>query len=127
MDLVGRQTNMKKILILLIAIIFTISLTACGPAVTLTEYDDVEVELIELYYKPPIVIPVRAGKVTIMSTRPAIYRVTVKFSEKEYNVYGSKNYKLCKNKEKYTKLKAVLETKHYEDGTVSISIKELKE
>lgn len=127
MDLVGRQTNMKKLLILLIAIIFTVSLTACGPAVILIEYDDVEVELIELYYKPPIVIPVRAGKVTIMSTQPAIYRVTVKFSEKEYNIYGSKNYKLCKNKEKYTKLKAVLETKHYEDGTVSISITELKE
>lgn len=127
MDLVGRQTNMKKILILLIVIIFTISLTACGPTVTLTEYDDVEVELIELYYKPPIVTPVRAGKVTVMTTQPAIYRVTVKFSEKEYKVYGSKNYNLCKNKEKYTKLKAVLETKHYEDGTTSTSIKELKE
>ena len=111
----------RKIIFVLTFLVFTvIFLTSCTK-LTREEYIDVEAVITDTYYKPPYTTYVMCGKVPMVTTHPAEYRVTVKYDGAEYNINGSKFYK--ENKDKVGKsVKVVLHKKYYDDGSVKQDI-----
>lgn len=113
--------NTRKIIFVLTFLVFTvIFLTSCNK-LTREEYTDVEAIITDTYYKPSYTTYVMCGKVPMVTTYPAEYRVTVKYDGVEYNISGSKFYK--ENKDKIGKsVKVVCHKKYYDDGSVKQDI-----
>ena len=67
----------------------------------------------------------RAGKVTILQTHPAVNRITVEYNGIEYSVNDRETYEKYQDKVgEYTN--AVLEVRTYDDGTVKYDILSLE-
>ena len=86
---------MKKYF-LLVLLIITFCLSGCSKVVS-TEINDVEVSIVDKYYRSTYVSPVSTGKTVILVTHPATYQINVEYNGVEYTLYGSDTY----NKYKY--------------------------
>ena len=96
------------------------SLAGCAKLIN-TEYENVEVNIVDEYHRGMYVTPIRAGKVTTMVTHPAVYRITVEYNGVEYTISGSDTYN--KYKEKVGQIAiGTLEIRTYDDGTVKYDI-----
>ena len=100
------------------------SLTGCAKLVN-TECENVEVIIVDKYYREMYMTPVFSGKTLTMITHPAVYRVTVEYNGVEYMISGSDTYKKYKEKIGQTAI-GTLEIRTYDDGTVKYDITELE-
>lgn len=116
---------MKKILIILLAmLILTFSLTGCAKCIS-TETSTVQVQITGEYHKAMYITPVFNEKTTTMITHPAVYRITVEYNGVEYDISGSDTYNKYSDKiGEYTN--GTLQTKKYDGGTVRYNIVELE-
>lgn len=101
------------------------SLTGCAKLVN-TEYKNVEVEIVDEYHRGMYITPIFNGKTTIMITHPAIYQITVRYNNVEYDISSRDTYeKYC---DKVGQLiVGVLETRTYDNGTVKCEIVDLED
>lgn len=114
----------KRILVFSMFMIMILSLVGCAKLVS-TEYENVEVNIIDEYHKGMYITPVFNGKTTMMVTHPAVYRITVEYNGVEYTISGSDTYN--KYKEKVGQIAiGTLEIRTYDDGTVKYDITELE-
>jgi hypothetical protein len=113
--------KIRKIIFVLTFLILTVTFLTSCTKLTNEEYIDVEAVITDTYYKPPYTTYVMCGKVPVVNTYPAEYRITVKYEGVEYNISGSKFYK--ENKDKIGKtVKVVCHKRYYEDGSVKKDI-----
>ena len=100
------------------------SLAGCAKLIN-TEYENVEVNIVDKYHRGMYMTPIRTGKVTTMVTHPAVYRITVEYKGVEYTISGSDTYNKYKGKVGQTAT-GTLEIRTYDDGTVRYDITELE-
>ena len=105
-------------LLLLITLVF--SLVGCAKCIC-TEYENVEVTIVDKYYRAMWIQPVRTGKVTTFITHPARYEITVEYNDIEYTISGSDTYDKYKDKIGQIII-GELEIKTYDDGTVKYNV-----
>lgn len=114
----------KRILTFLVFMIMIFSLTGCAKLVS-TECKNVEVNIVDEYYRGMYVTPIFNGKTTSMITHPAVYRITVEYNGVEYTISDRDTYN--KYKEKVGQIAiGTLEIRTYVDGTVKYVITELE-
>ena len=95
-------------------------LTGCAKCIS-TEYENVEVNIVDEYHRNTYITPIRVGKVTTMVTHPAVYRITVEYNGVKYTVSGNDTYNKYKDMVGQTAM-ATLEIRTYDDGTVRYNI-----
>lgn len=117
--------SIKKIISILLAICIVLSLTDCAKLAN-TEYQNVEVEIVDEYHRGMYITPIFNGKATTMITHPAIYRITVRYNNVEYNISGSDTYKKYCDKVGQSTI-GVLEIRTYDNGTIKYEIVQLEE
>lgn len=100
------------------------SLVGCAKLIS-TEYENVEVNIIDEYHRGMYVTHIRAGKTTTMVTHPAVHRITVEYNNVEYTISGSDTYNKYKDKVGQTTT-GTLEIRTYDDGTIKYNITELE-
>ena len=114
----------KKVLSIVVIICLMFSLVGCAQLVS-TEYDSVEVNIVDKHYRGAWLQPVRAGKVTTFITHPARYEIIVEYKSVEYTIDDSDTYNRYKDKIGQTTV-GTLEIRTYDDDTVEYDITELK-
>lgn len=119
------MSNIKRIIasILLIMCLMFV-LTGCAKCIS-TEYENVEVNIVDEYHRGMYVTPIRAGKVTTMVTHPAVYRITVEYNGVEYTISGSDTYNKYKDMVGQTTT-GTLEIRTYDNGFVRYDITSLE-
>ena len=102
------------------------SLVGCTKLVS-TEYENVEVKIIDVYYKPSYTTITYnvALKMPMVQAHPAVYRITVEYNDIEYTISGSDTYNKYKEKVGQTTT-GTLEIRTYDDGTVKYDITTLE-
>ena len=115
---------MKKIISILATVCLMFSLVGCAKVIN-TEYQEVEVKVVDSYHRAMWIQPVRAGKVTTYVTHPAVYKITVEYNGVEYSVSGSDTYNKYKNCIGSTTT-GTLEINTYDDGTIKYDITKLQ-
>jgi hypothetical protein len=115
---------MKKILSIMMIICLVSSLVGCAKLVN-TEYENVEVCVVDICHRGMWLQPVRAGKVTTFITHPDEYEVTVEYNGVSYTIDDEDTYNRYKGKIGQTAI-GTLEIRTYDDGTVKYDITELK-
>ena len=110
----------KKFLVLLSIMIMMFSLVGCAKCIG-TEYENVEVRIVDEYHRSMYITPIIAGKVTTMITHPAVYRITVEYNGVEYIISGSDTYNKYKDKVDQVTI-GTLEIRTYDDGTTRYDI-----
>lgn len=117
---------MKKIFILILVLLLGCSIL-CGCAELIsTEYETVQAEIIDEYYRGGYMVPMRVGKVTTMRHVPATYRITVRYEGVEYYFGGHDTWEQYKDMVGET-VAATLEIRTYDDGTIKRDITALGE
>ena len=116
--------RIKKLIAIMAIICLIFSLVGCAKLVS-TEYENVEVNIVDEYHRGMYVTPIRAGKVTTMVTHPAVYRITVEYNGVEYTISGSDTYNKYKEKVGQTAT-GTLEIRTYDDGSVRYDITALE-
>lgn len=114
---------MKRMSFMMI-ICLIISLTSCAKLVN-TEYENVEVNVVDIHHSAMWLQPIRAGKVTTFVTHPAEYDVTVEYNGVNYTIDDEDTYNRYKDKIGQTTI-GTLEIRTYDDGTVKYDVTELK-
>lgn len=99
------------------------SLVGCAKCIS-TEYENVEVNIVDEYHRGMYTTPMRVGKVTTIQTHPAVYRITVEYNDVEYTISGSDTYNKYKDKVGQTTI-GTLEIRTYDDGSVRYDITSL--
>ena len=110
----------KNILMLLLLLVIVFSLVGCAECIS-TEYENVEVKIVDEYYSPTWYQPVFTGKSTALITHPATYRITIEYNGVEYTFSDSDTYDRYKDKVGQTTIGA-LEIRNYDDGTIRYDI-----
>lgn len=110
----------NKILALLLFALLAFSLVGCAKCIS-TEYDNVEVTVVDVYHRGTYVTPIRVGKVTSTIVHPAIWHTMVEYNSVEYTISGSDIYHKYKDKINQTAI-GKLEIRTYDDGTVRYDI-----
>ena len=102
------------------------SLVGCAKLVS-TEYENVEVKITDVYYKPSYTITTYdvVLKMPMVQSYPAIYIVTIEYNGIEYTLSDSDTYNKYKEKVGQTAI-GILEIHTYDDGTVKYDITELE-
>lgn len=116
----------KRILAFLVFAIMILSLTGCAKLVS-TEYENVEVKITDVYYKPSYTTTTYnvALKMPMVQAHPAVYRITIEYNGIEYTLSDSDTYN--KYKDKVGQMVAgTLRIRTYDDGTVKHDITELE-
>lgn len=80
-----------------------------------TEYQEVEVTIVDEHYQAHRVIPVHAGKVTTMITHPARCEIIVDYNGKEYVINDENTYNQYKERIGETTT-GTLQVKTYQNG-----------
>ena len=106
----------KTILMFLLIAVMMFSLVGCAKCIS-TEYENVEVNIVDKYYRAMYMTPMRVGKVTTIVTHPAVHRITVEYDGIEYTINGSDTYNRYKNKIGQSTI-GTLEIRTYDDGSV---------
>lgn len=114
--------NRMFALLLLVMLIF--SLVGCAKCIS-TEYESVEVVIVDKYRRGMWMQPIRAGKVTTHIVHPAIWRITVEYNGGEYTVSGQDTYDKYEDKIGQNTI-GKLEIKTYDNGTVEYDIVSLE-
>lgn len=115
---------MKKILSIAAMLFLVIQLFGCAKCIN-TEYENVEVTVVDEYQRGMSVTPILSGKTVIMHTRPAVYRITVEYKGVEYSINGKDTYEIYKDMVGKT-VNATLEIKYYDNESVRYDVIELK-
>ena len=110
----------KKILVLLSIMIMMFSLIGCTKCIN-TEYESVEVSIVDEYYRKMWFQPVFTGKTSALITHPAQYNITVEYDGSEYTFDDSDTYDKYKDKVGQTVI-GTLEIRTYDDGTQKYNI-----
>lgn len=114
----------NRILALLLLAALLLSLVGCVQCISV-EYQDVDVVIVDEYYRAPYTTFIWSGKVMIPITNAAIYRITVQYNGAEYAIGGSSTYNKYKDKVGQTVM-GKLEIKTYDDGTATYDIVSLE-
>lgn len=114
----------NRMFVLLLLAVFIFGLVGCAKCIS-TEYENVEVTIVDEYHRAARVQPMIVGKVTMIITHPAIWRITVEYDSVEYTVSGSDTYHKYEDKVGQTTI-GELEIKTYDDGTVKYDIVSLE-
>lgn len=116
---------MRK-LITTIALIFIMMFTLVGcREVVNVETQEVEVSVVDEYYRGSYITPVYNGKTTIMITHPATYKITVKYEDVEFVLNGRDIYNEYSDKVGQTTM-GTLKITTFDDGSIDWDIVELK-
>lgn len=110
------------IVLLVLLPVFTI-MAGCAELIS-TEYETVQVKIVDKYHRGSYLTPMRAGKVTTYITHPAVWRITVEYEGVEYSISGHDTYDRYKDMVGET-ISATLEIRRYDDGTIKYDITEL--
>lgn len=113
-----------KIISLVVIICLVFLLVGCAKVVN-TEYESVEVNIVDIHHRAMWLQPMKAGKVTTFITHPAVYEITVEYNNVEYTIDDQDIYDRYKDKIGQTAI-GTLEIRTYDDGTVRYNITELK-
>lgn len=117
---------MKKYITLFLLLIHLCILAGCTKCIN-TEYKEVEVNIIDEYYKPSYTTVEYnvTLKMPMTKSHPAVYRITVEYDGINYVMSGSSTYNKYKDKvgEVCT---GSLEVRSYDDGTKKYRIVSLK-
>lgn len=121
---------MKKIIIIALILILVLLpvitvMAGCAKLVS-TEYETVQVEIVDQYHRGSYMTPCRVGKVTTFITHPAVYRITVAYNGVEYSISGHDTWEQYRYMVGMT-VPATIETRVYDDGTVKYDIVALGE
>lgn len=100
------------------------SLVGCAKLIS-TEYENVEVNIVDEYHRGGYVTPIRVGKVTTTVIHPAVYKIMVEYKGIEYTISGSDTYNKYKEKVGQTTT-GTLEIRTYDDGSVKYNITALE-
>lgn len=114
----------NRMLVLLLLAVFLCNLVGCAKCIS-TEYENVEVVIVDKYHRAMWMQPIRAGKVTTMITHPAVWRITVEYNGVAYTVNGRDTYDKYKDKIGHTTI-GELEIRTYDDCTVEYNIVSLE-
>lgn len=114
----------NRIFTLLLLLVMIFSLVGCAKCIS-TEYESVEVVIVDKYHRGMWMQPIRAGKVTTFITHPAVWRITVEYNGVKYYVNGNDTYNKYKDKIGQTTI-GELEIKIYDDDTVKYNIVSLE-
>ena len=111
---------MKKLIILFL--IFTIFLTGCAKLIN-TESEVVEAEVVYTYHRDVMILPRRVGKITIMTTYPARYEVTVQYNNIKTIIKSQELYEQVKIGDKVS---CNLITKYYDNNSIEKELEWIK-
>ena len=112
---------MKKIiLVLLSTLALMFVLVGCEKCIS-TEYENVEVDIVDEHYKSEWFQPVFNGKSMALITHPAQYHITIEYNGIEYTIDGRDTYDRYKDKVGQTTI-GTLEIRTYDDGTIRYDI-----
>lgn len=117
------MSEIKKVISILAIMCLMFSLVGCAKCIS-TEYENVEVNIVDEYHRGMYTTPMRVGKVTTIQTHPAVYRITVEYNDVEYTISGSDTYNKYKDKVGQTTI-GTLEIRTYDDGSVRYDITSL--
>lgn len=114
---------MRKRILITIALCLALLLSGCAKLVS-TEYETVEVTIIDKYHRDMYITYLKAGNTNITQIHPAEYYIGVEYDNVRYVISGSDTYNQYKDKvgEKTT---GTLEIRTYDNDTVRYAIKEL--
>lgn len=113
----------KFVAIMVLSFIMMFSLVGCRKVVSV-ETQEVEVSIVDEYYRGSYFSPVFNGKFTTMINHPAIYRITVEYEGVEFVLSGKDIYNKYSNQVGETTM-GTLEIKTYDDGSTKWDIIEL--
>lgn len=116
--------RIKKFMTIMAIVCLAFSLAGCKKLVR-TEYEKVEVNIVDEYHRGMYVTPVFNGKTTGMVTHPAVYRITVEYNGIKYTISGSNTYNKYKSKVGQAAT-GILRIRTYDEGTVKYDITELE-
>lgn len=117
--------NVKNIMfIFLLLALLVFNLVGCAKCIS-TEYENVEVTIVDKYHRAMWMQPIRSGKATTFITHPAVWHITVEYNGVEYTVSGSDTYDRYKDNIGQT-TNGQLEIRTYDDGTVKYDIVSLE-
>lgn len=114
----------KTTCILLIMLLLVISLTGCAKCVSVVR-KEVEVEVVDAFYSPTKITPVRVGKVWTYPVAPAKYRITVRYGGTARTFDDQFIYERYKDKVG-SYVTGILETTTYDNGYIEARIVSLK-
>lgn len=115
---------MKRIISIICLLFIFINLVGCAKCIS-TDYENVEVAIVDKYHRAMWLQPVRAGKTTTYITHPATWYITVEYDGVKYTVHGSETYNKYKDKIGQTAT-GTLEIKTYDNGNITYDIIELE-
>lgn len=117
---------MKRLISILLLLIVIFSLASCAKCIR-TEVSEVEVELVEAYYRlgSTYFIPMRVGKTTIMSPRkhPDEYIVKVKYNDTTYTFNDYDFFKAHEYDEYGSTIIMLWVIKEFDDGSFKTELK----
>ena len=122
----GDESLKKRILVFSMFMIMILSLVGCAKLVS-TEYENVEVKITDVYYKPSYTTTTYNDvlKMPMVQSHPAVYRITVEYNNIEYTISDSDTYNKYKDKVEQTVV-GTLRIRTYDDGTVKYDITRLE-
>lgn len=118
------MTLKKRILGFLFVLILLFGLIGCAKCIN-TEYKNVEVTVVDKYYRGAWIQLIFTGKTTMMIPHPAEYRITVEYNGIEYTISGIDTYNKYKDKIGQTAI-GILEIQTYDDGSIEYDITSLE-
>ena len=115
---------MKKLISIICLILILLNFTSCAELIS-TDYEDVEVLVVDKYHRGVWLQPIRVNKTTTYITHPATWSIMVEYEGVEYTISGRDVYDKYEDKIGQTTT-GTLEIKTYDDGTVKYDIVELE-
>ena len=110
----------KNILMFLLIVAMMFSLVGCAKCIS-TEYQNVEVNVVDKYYRGTWIQPIICGKVRTVITHPAVYQIKVEYNNIEYTISDRDTYNKYKDKIEQTAV-GILKINKYDDGTVRYDV-----
>lgn len=110
----------KKVLTFMMIMVTLLSLVGCATCIS-TDYETVEVNIVDECYRSQRFQPICTGKTTVIITHPAVYKITVEYDGVEYTISGSDTYEKYKDKVGQSTI-GTLEVRSYDDGTTKYNI-----
>lgn len=115
---------MKKIISIIAIMCLIFALTGCTQCIS-TEYENVEVNIVDKYYEESETEYYLIGSIIGTNEIPEIYEITVEYNNVEYTISGSDTYNKYKDKVGQTAI-GTLQIRTYDDGSVRYDITELQ-
>lgn len=114
-------TSATLLLVILLLIVMPVMiLTGCAKLVS-TDYETVDVTIVDEYHRSAYSHPMRVGKVTTIRRVPAAYHITVEYNGVQYTISGHDTWEQYKDMIGRT-VPATMEIKTYDDGTVKYNV-----